>query len=210
MHLADLDYLSINGKSIFHKAKSVSKVIFAVLIIASFILSHDIIKLGILLAVMVSLYILAGIPLGRIGHLALYPAFFSMLFALILSQGEWIVGLTIIFKAVGAALCMIFLLATTPYTDLFSFLALFMPGLLTDVFLFTYRSLFIILDRAGNLIKIVRLRGGYSPSALLLNLTNAAKMLGVLILHSFAMGERMYQVYRLRGYDSFIPLETDI
>ncbi len=209
MHLSDLDYLSNFGDSRFHRASTGVKLFFSVVVLASVISSVSLPFLSGILLFMVLLYISAGIPVIKIGHLALYPTFFSILFALILSQGHLAVGLIIIFRALGAALTLIFLFATTPYVDVFSSLSRWMPTLLGDIFLFSYRGLFIMLGKSHNLVQTIRLRGGYRPASLLMDLKYTAGMIGLLFIQSFAVSERMYQVFSLRGYQGFVPRTTE-
>ncbi|SDJ99096.1 energy-coupling factor transporter transmembrane component T family protein [Natronincola ferrireducens] len=210
MHLAEIDQISTNGISPLHKAGAVSKIILTLLILSAFIVSNDVVKLSCLIIILFTFFSVGGVPLKQVGHLALYPVFFSIIFALIRAQQGWILGVIIMLKAVGAASTMLLLITTTPYVDIFSFLSLFMPSLLVDIFLFTYRSFFILIDKIESLIKSMRLRGGYKAFNLFSNLKNIAGILGVLIIHSFEMSERMYRIYSLRGYQGRIPLTIDI
>lgn len=210
MHLAEIDYISNTQTSIFHQAKAASKVIFAVLMLTAIISTADVIILSLILAVILTIFVLAKIPIIKIGHLALYPAFFSTIFALIYSQGVWEVGLLIVLKALCAALVMIFLIATTPYVDLFSFLALIMPRLLVDIFFFTYRAVFVLISKSENIFRTIRLRGGYRHISWLINIRCAAGMVGILMLEAIAMGERMHKIYCLRGYSEFVSGPVDV
>ncbi|AKL94029.1 cobalt ABC transport system permease protein CbiQ [Clostridium aceticum] len=210
MHLADIDQISNNGESLLHKARALSKIALTFFLLSSFIIANDFVRLGCLMAILFLLFILGKIPLKQVVHLALYPAFFSIIFALISAQQSWRLGIVVIMKAVGAALTMLLLITTTPYIDIFALLSLFIPNLLVDIFLFTYRSFFILFHKIQNLIKSIRLRGGYKPFNLWVNLKSVAGILGVLIMHSFEMSERMYKVYTLRGYKGKIPLTVEI
>ena len=118
--------------------------------------------------------LLSKVNLRSILHLAAYPVVFSLIFALIRMQQSWVLGVLVLIKAMGAALNMLLLLATTPYTDLFGVLSYVLPGVIIDVFLFTYRSLFILLDKLENVVKSIRLRGGFHPIRIIFNLKNAA------------------------------------
>ncbi|MDP3386209.1 MAG: energy-coupling factor transporter transmembrane component T [Eubacteriales bacterium] len=210
MHIAEIDNLSLNGDSILHKAGTVSKVVLTVLILISMIISKDLYRLTGLISIVLVLFVVGKIPIVQIGHLALYPALFSVFFAVLSAQQGWISGIVVIFKAVGAALTMLLLITTTPYVDVFSVFSLFMPGLIVDIFLMTYRSFFIIADKVHNLMTSIRLKGGYKPWQLLLNFKTIASMLGTLIIQSFEMSERMYRIYELRGYTGRIPIRTDL
>ncbi|MBM7614108.1 energy-coupling factor transporter transmembrane component T family protein [Alkaliphilus hydrothermalis] len=210
MHLAEIDQISISGDSLLHKARAVSKLILTTLLLASFILTNDAIKLGVLMGVVFALFLFSKVPLHQLGHLILYPVFFSIFFAILRLQQSWVLGLIVLQKAVGAAMTMILLISTTPYVDVFAVLSLFMPKLLVDILLFTYRSLFILIGQIENLLKSIKLRGGYRPFSLIANLRNIAGAFGILIIHSFEMSDRMYKIYSLRGYQGGIPVTVDI
>ncbi len=205
MHIADIDNIANNGNSLFHRAHPVLKLVLALVILFAFISSYNLIFLGTLFAFVILLYLIARVPLVRIGHLALYPAFFSLVFALIMSQGNLEIAGVIIIRAIGAALSLIFLFSTTPYIDLFSYLSKFMPAILGDVFLFTYRGFFILLRKSRVLVQVVRMRGGFRLKFLIYDLKNIAAVIGLLLVESFSISERMYAAFVLRGYEGNLP-----
>lgn len=206
MHLAEIDYMANNGNSILHRARVTSKFIFTINILISIILLREISTLAVLVGLVFTLFYFAKVNLKGVCHLAMYPVFFSMLFALIIAQKSLLMGGIVILKATGAALAMILLITTTPYVEVFAFLSLFLPQLLIDIFFATYRSFFILLDRIETLIKSIRLRGGYHPFKFLLNFKNIALLVANLIIYAFEMSERMHQIYLLRGYDGKIHI----
>ena len=210
MHLAQIDRISNSTYSYFHKALVGTKVVFTVIMVAAFIMSDSVTKgLGLLGMVLLSFWI-GRIPIRLVLQLALYPAFFSSIFALMEMGSSVAGGLLIIIKAVGAGMTMILLITTTPYTDLFSFLSLWMPTLLVDVFMFTYRGVFILIEKATNLLKSMRLRGGYHSFNVFKNAKNIVGAIGVIIITSFDISERMYQIYSLRGYRGGIKSEITL
>lgn len=208
-HLAEIDSISIRGKSLCHNLKAVSKMIFALFVLIAVVVSDSIIHIGGIMLILMGILIFSKIPLKTVGGLILYPVFFSLLFALIMMQQSFEAGIIVIFKAVGAALNMILLITTTSYVDIFKVLSLFLPKILVDIFLFTYRSLFIFIDQIGNLIKNMRLRGGYRAFNIFSNLKNVAGALGIMVIHSIDMSNRMYQIFSLRGYSGGIIVGYD-
>lgn len=210
MHLAAIDNMANSGNSFLHKAQPVVKIIMSAVIFTGIIISKDIIELSALILAVLIIMLLSRSDIKEILHLAIYPVFFSALFAILKFQSSWISGLSVILKSLGAALTVILLVATTSYTDIFAVFSIFMPSILIDVFIFTYRSLFILLERLENAIKIIKLRGGYRPSNLLFNIKSAAGIIGVALIHSFDMSERMYKIYSLRGYNGRIRLNRSI
>jgi cobalt/nickel transport system permease protein len=209
MHIAAIDYMANNGDSFLHHARPVTKVFISLLFLVCLIISDQISKAVVLLVIPIIFLLLSRVNIREILHLAAYPLVFSLIFALIRMRQSWILGILVLIKALGAALNMLLLLATTPYTDLFGVFSYVLPGVIVDVFLFTYRSLFILLDKLENMVKSIRLRGGFHPMKLLLNLKNAAGALGVMTIHAFDMSERMYRIYSLRGYKGKIPVTRD-
>ena len=206
MYLAYFDYISNNGSSPFHKALPLSKIILSIFMLIFIISTVNLIKLCIMLIFVIVLFLVARIPLGRIGHLAIYPAIFSAIFALFKIGESKALALAIVLKSVDAALVMLFLFSTTPYIQILSLFSVFMPPILVDIFIFTYRTFFILVDSIANTLKSMRIRGGYHRLGLGKNLANMARVLGVIILHSFEMSERMYRIYMLRGYNGGIKI----
>ncbi len=206
MHLAAVDYMAVNGKSFLHKAGPHSKILMTLILIAGVLVADSLAKLGLIFLFAAVLILMSGADLKEIFHLVVYPAFFSMVFALISMQQSVITGAKVMLRAIDAAMAVILLITTTSYVDIFAVLSLFLPGVIVDIFIFTYRSLFILLEKLENLLKSIRLRGGYHPLRLAFNFKNTAGMIGVLIIHSFDMSDRLYRIYTLRGYSGRIPL----
>ncbi|MDD4681401.1 MAG: energy-coupling factor transporter transmembrane component T [Clostridia bacterium] len=209
MHIAAVDHMANNGDSFLHHALPFTKVIMSFLFLAALIFSNQIHKAVFLLVIPVAFILLSGVNVREIFHLALYSIVFSLLFALIQLQQSWTAAVMVMIKALGAALNMLLLIATTPYTDIFAVFSHVLPGVIIDLFIFTYRSLFILIDKLEDMVKSVRLRGGLHPMRLLFNLKNAAGALGVMTIHAFDMSERLYRIYSLRGYNGKIPITRE-
>ena len=209
MHLSMIDQLSNNGNSFFHKASTIAKIVMTALFLSSIIISRDLLHTLFIILILVAFFTIAKLPLREIGHLCLIPAFFSTLFALFEMQQSFVSGIMIILRGAGSALTMLFLISTTSYIKIFSFLGLFIPGLMLDLLIFTYRSFFILLDRVENLLKSIRLRGGLRSFGIITNIRSLTGIAAVLLLHSFEMGDRMYKIYSLRGYNGYIPVQLD-
>jgi len=210
MHLAEMDHLSINGKGFFHRRSTFAKLLFTVCILASWLVSRDPRHLTVLLVLLIFFFAAGSIPLKKVGHLALYPTFFSLVFAMIMARQSWEHGLVIVLKAMGAALTMLLLIATTPYVDLFAVLSRVLPRLLVDLMIFSYRAFFILLEKMQHLMRTIRLRGGYRPMTPINNLRHLTRALGTLVIQAFEMSERMYEILTIRGYHGNIPLSHPV
>lgn len=210
MHLAEIDRISNNTYSYFHRALVGSKVFFTVFMVTAFIINDSILRGLVLLGMVLFSFWIGKVPVRIVSQLALYPAFFSSIFALMEMGNSLEGGFLIIVRAVGAGMTMALLITTTPYTDLFSFLSLGIPTLLVDVFMFTYRGIFILIEKTTNLMKSMRLRGGYHSFNIFKNAKNIVGTIGVIIITSFDMSERMYKIYSLRGYRGGIKSEVEL
>ncbi len=200
MDIAYIDQLANNGDGCLHKASVISKVLMTISIIAAVVVSTRIYQL---LSVFIMLIILTRInqlPLRKILHFMLYPAFFSMVFALMYFRYSFEAGVVIILKAVVAAKGMLLLITTTPYPQIFGMLNRFLPSMVTDAMLFTYRIFFILLEKIRKSLIMIRLRGGFRPSNIIFNVKNLAAVIGIIFINAFDMSDRMYHIYALRGY----------
>ena len=116
-----------NGDSFLHNARPITKVSMALLFLVSLIVTNHIFKALILLAIPIALILLSRVNVREILHLAAYPLVFSILFALI-RTAIMVAGLLVMTMALGAALNMLLLIATTPYTDSFGIFSYVLRG----------------------------------------------------------------------------------
>jgi hypothetical protein len=65
----------------------------------------------------------------------------------------------------------------------------------------TYRSLFILADKLGDLMCAIRLRAGVSAHQPVRSARATTRALGGLLLYSFDLSQREYDILRLRGYE---------
>jgi len=201
MDLAYIDQLSNNGDGWFNRCSVIPKVLLTGAFVTLTIISDSLAEEIFFFTALVLLYLLNKILAGKIIHLILYPFFFSMIFALIRFSYSVEEGFILIIKAVNSAMAMILLITTTPYTHLFSFLRLFLPGLLVDGMFFTYRIFFILLAKISDALTVLKLKGELKPGNLLFYLKHLAGIIGLVFINAFAMSERMYGIYLLRGYE---------
>ena len=204
MNLAYLDYLAVQGESPLHKASAPAKLGFLAMCLAGVIMAQSVLAVGMEIMVLLAIIWWADLPLGRLFHYTLYPVFFSSVFALAGVEGFWPHGALVILKAFGAALAVLLVICSTSYVEIFAFLSRFLPTLVVDGMLITYRSFFLLLSKMGNLFRTIKLKGGYSPLALFKNIRNYGGALGLIFIHSWEMSERMYKVMALRGYQGGI------
>lgn len=200
MHLADIDYLAFRGNSLWHKASALSKIIFAAVVVSAVVVTQKLFHLVLTLSFLLGLLLMAGVPLTKFGHLLFFPAFLGSIFAFSGISGSWWQVVLVIIKSVTAASALLLLIATTGAPAIFACLRLIFPPLIVDALFITYRSFFILLDELTRLFTALKVKAGYSPVRLILNLRNIANALGLLLIRSLEISERMYKVLALRGY----------
>ncbi len=203
MELAQIDLWATGGRSVWHRASALGKLIATALLIAAVVISDDWrVLVAIYLAILLSIAS-ARLPVFKIALIGAYPAIFTILFAL--SQtGGWNVVFLILARALTAALAMLLLIATTPYVDIFAALGRLLPALLADGLFVTYRSFFILLDTFGRLLVGLRLRCAYSRWKWK-GFQELAEIAGVTFLRALDLAEHSHAVLRLRGYGGRIP-----
>lgn len=206
MNIAQIDNISINGQSLFHKSGTLAKMSLTLFILAALMVTSQLEKLIIISIFLIFLLVFSRLKPLLIVKLLIYPLFFSLIFVFFTKSFSAYAPLILVLKATSAALTMIWLILTTPYIEIFSLLSRVLPSLLADLLFFTYRSFFILLEKLEDSLKIMRLRGAYSPVNILKNLKNTGAIIANLFINSFEMSDRMYKVYSLRGYRGSLPL----
>lgn len=209
MDIGLIDYFANSGKSFLHQGSAIQKIIFVVFIVASVVILNDFILLLSVYLVLTALVILTRLPLLKIISIAAYPAIFAVLYAAASWNGSWTSGGIIVFKALSSALAMVLLIVTTPYPSVFAAMSPFLPKIVVEGLFLTYRSLFILLELMGNLIRALRIRGGLSPRRYIKNVINFSSGIGLLLIRGFDLAEKFYGIMKIRGYSGKIVQELD-
>ena len=195
-----IDYWAQSGQSHWHQASALAKMVGTALTIAAVVLSGDIFVLVAIYLLLAAVVAGTRLDTRRILLIAAYPGLFAVLFALSRWDGDWLTPATIIAKALTAALATVLLIVTTPYPDVFAALQRVFPRLVGDALFLTYRAFFLTLESMGHLLTALRLRGGLVPGHYLTNGRNIASSLGLLLIKSLDMSQRLYDVLSVRGY----------
>jgi energy-coupling factor transporter transmembrane protein EcfT len=141
----------------------------------------------------------ARIDLKSTFMLASYPALFALIFAWA-SAPNAVSGATIVLKAMCAGLLAVILVMTTPYPQIFAPIQSVVPPIVGDALLMTYRTTFLLLDKFASLLRAVRLRAGLRGKHPAKTARITTQALGGLLLYSFDLAQRDYDILRLRGY----------
>lgn len=200
MNVAVVDQAATSGTSPLHRASARAKLVALGLVLAAVVASD-----GVLIPVAIALALAATIlamkiPARAAFILAAYPAFFAALFAVSTASGA-AVGFAMVAKASAAGLAAIVVVLTTPYPQVFAPLQAITPPIVGDALLLTYRSVFLLADKFSDLVRAVRLRSGLSRRGFATSARAVSRALGGLLLYSFDLSQRTYDVMRLRGYE---------
>ncbi|MBI2806852.1 MAG: cobalt ECF transporter T component CbiQ [Planctomycetes bacterium] len=104
-------------------------------------------------------------------------------------------------RLVGMVSLMLVLVATAPLHDTFKAArALFIPGLLVQLVLLTYRYVFLLMEEFGRLRTALRVRG-FRNRADLHSYRTIGQVAGTLLVRSYERSERVGQAMRCRGFD---------
>ncbi|MDZ4655922.1 MAG: energy-coupling factor transporter transmembrane component T [Coriobacteriia bacterium] len=207
MDITAVDRAAVLGTSRLHIASARAKVIAFTLILATVVVTNDVLMLLSALLLLLSLATGMGMPLRRMVPLALYPAVFAAVFAFA-SAPSALSAVLIVGKAVTAALGSIVLMFSTPYPRVFAIMQRFVPGIVGDALLMTYRSLFLLAEKLTNLLTAIKLRAGLSGRQPVRAFRATTRALGGLLLYSLDLSQREYDVLRLRGYERRLRVRT--
>ena len=210
MDITRIDYWAASGKSVIHRSSPVSKVLATSMVIASVIITWDLGLLAGLYLIVLTTVRLSMLPVRYVIAISLLPAAFTILYALSLTSGGWILPATIMLKAVTAASAMILLISTTPFTEVVDLAGRWMPQVVRDGIFMTYRSFFILLGLMNNFLTALRLRGGIGPRRLVKNASNMAAGIGMLFILAYEKSQRLYDVMSIRGYSGKLCARRNI
>jgi cobalt/nickel transport system permease protein len=201
--IAQIDYIASTGRSPWHRASALGKLVLAAgaTLLAVFApglpLALALYAIGWLIA------LTSRLPLRLLAAAAGYPLLFSVLFAGLRWDGNWLDALRLVLRPLTASLYLVWLVGTTPYPDLFAPLSRVLPRATGDGLFLTYRALFELLGRAQRLFRAFHLRAAASLPARR-RLPIAGEGIGTLVLHGFERSQRMYSIMLLRGHSGRI------
>lgn len=165
----------------------------------------DLRALTLSLAFALGLMVLSRASLGQMARgyaLALPFIIFASLTMLLTSGAQ--VAMTMSLRVSTSVLLLLLLVNSTPFMDLVWTLRWFrMPSLLSDMIMFTYRFIFVMLDEAERM-RLARRSRGFRGGRSLLD-KEAFKVLsntiGMIFLRSYRRADRVYLALLSRGYD---------
>jgi cobalt/nickel transport system permease protein len=193
-----IDDYANNLDSAMHRASVATKMASAVIALGTIIFSTTILTLVGEFFIILLFQFASKLPVKRVLTWALYPAFFAVIFAI--SQAQYSVELSAqtMLRAVDAALLMLLLIGTTPFTRIIAVLSR-TSRTLSNLAFFSYRFFFLFTDESSRRLTALRVRGGFQ-GAIRTRIKNAANLIGVLFVSCMESGEKVYDAVKTRGY----------
>jgi cobalt/nickel transport system permease protein len=201
--IAGIDYHASAGRTLWHRASALTKLLLAALLIGCVVFTPSLRLLIVLHAVAWILALSGRVPFRLLRAAAGYPLLFCAVLAIATWNGHWIMPLRLVLRPLTASLTAVWLVATTPYPDLFAPISRVLPRTVGDGLFLTYRALFDLIARTERLWRALRLRGG-SSVPVRRRLTFAGEGLGTLVLYGFERSQRLYSTMLLRGHSGRI------
>ncbi|MDW7674146.1 MAG: energy-coupling factor transporter transmembrane component T [Bacillota bacterium] len=201
MKVSLVDILSIKGDSFLHKSHTGVKIFATILLIAAIIISKNSWALGALALTAVSL--LAYVKLNVIKQLPfyLYPLFFSLLYGRLIMGFSGELLFLIVAKATTAVMVLLLLIVTTPYYKIFNALSMFLPSVLVDIMLLTYRSIFLLISKIVETFTAIKIKGGTAFIKPQRWLASIGSFLSLSVIKAIDLNERNYWIMQMRGYE---------
>ena len=194
-----LDDLASLGASPWHRAGALTKLALALLLVGGSLAARTLSATLALQGLTWLLVLTSGIPLRLVLAAAAYPLFVSALFVIATWGGPAEPHLVLLARPVTATLAVLWLIATTPYPDLFAPISRVLPRSFADGLFLTYRALFDLLARAERLTQARRMRGANAAPATR-RIVTSGEGLATLVVHGFERSQRLYSVMLLRGH----------
>jgi len=199
--IARIDQMANGGRSVWHRASGLSKLLLAAGIIVLAIASPSLRLLAALHATVWLLALTSRVPARIIAVAVLYPVAFVVLFAVVAWDGTWRTPAVLALRPLTASLAAVWLVATTPYPDLFAPLSRVLPRAIGDGLFLTYRALFELIARLERLWRAWRVRGG--PRGVR-RIEAVGEGIGTVVLYGFERSQRQYATMLLRGHSGRI------
>jgi len=182
-----------------HRVSAAGKLTAFALVLAATIVTWNALVVFALVLSLAAVAVASRVDLKLTFTLAAYPALFAAVFAFA-SAPDALTGTVIVLKAVCAGLAAVTVVMTTPYPQVFAPVQRIVPGVVGDALLMTYRTTFLLLGKFSSLLRAVRLRAGVRGRHPIRSARVTTQALGGLLLYSFDLAQRDYDILRLRGY----------
>lgn len=125
----------------------------------------------------------------------------ASIFSLTITAGSLEQASLIAVRALAAVMLLLPMIATMKFdTTIKALEQLGVPGKLTQLILFTYRYIFVLIDEVQTMSRSLASRG-FERKLSIHMLTTNAKLIGMLFIRSYERAERVHHAMFSRGYD---------
>lgn len=200
---SQIDYLASSGRSPWHRASAFPKLLLTVLFVALAVSTPSWGVLIMLLVAALTLCVTARVPVKLIVAAATTPILFSFIFVFAHARADWYEPLILFARPMVSSLTAVWLVASTPYPDLFAPLSRILPRAVGDGLFLTYRAVFALMDQVERMWKALRLRGAMARPVRQ-RFAVMGEAVGTVVLAGFDRSHRLYQAMRLRGHSGRI------
>ncbi len=233
-HIPDLDlitYYGEKGQTLFSRISPWTKAFMLLLIIVFITISKSLPLLALLYLSCLGAYWLAGLPLKKLLQWYLLPAVFvlSLVLLLIWEAGGTplftigIAGLSItltdeglelavvlLLKALISVTYTLFFLMTTKYSYFSALIYRACPYPVDQIFLMSYRFIFITLKMVDSMLKALRSRGGGLIKSTIRQSGMFAEVFALTLIRSYDRADRISKAMEARGFSGKYVASTRI
>jgi cobalt/nickel transport system permease protein len=233
-HIPDFNlitYYSENCHSILCRISPWTKLIALIAIIVILTIAQSVGLLVALYAFIIVLYWQSDLPLRKLLDWYLLPIFFVLslviimiwnepgvpllslrfpLLSLTLTDNGLLLLVRLLIKALISITSSLLLLMTTKYAHLSAMIYRIFPSPVDQIFLMSYRFLFITLDMVDSMITAFKARGGGLIRSMGRQSRTFAEIFALVFIKSYDQAERVSKAMESRGYDGKYATVTEI
>ncbi len=233
-HIPDLDlitYYSENSYSFLSRASPWIKLIGLIAIILILTIVKSVEVLVALYALLLLLYWQSNLPIRKLFDWCLLPVLFVLslvillmwneigvplfslklfCFSLTLTDNGLLLVVRLLLKALISMTSSLLFLMTTKYAYLSVMIYRIFPFPIDQIFLMSYRFLFITLDMVDSMIRAFKSRGGGLIKNVVRQSQTFAEIFALVFIRSYDQAERVNKAMESRGYDGTYTTSTEV
>jgi cobalt/nickel transport system permease protein len=223
-HIPDLDLITWyaeHDRSFLSRISPWTKLTTLVILVVLLTIARSVVLLICLYGIVLAAYVYAGLPVKKLVSWYALPFFFVISLIGILMWGEpgiplisagtpplmltltdrgLLLFVTLVLKALISVTYTLLFLMTTRYHHLSAMAYRIFPTPLDQIFLMSYRFLFLALAMTGALLKSVRARGGGLIRSIRVQGRIFAGVFALVFIRSFDRAERISKAMQARGF----------
>ena len=130
--------------------------------------------------------------------------------SLTLTDNGFLLVLRLLLKALTSVTFSLFFLMTTRYAHLSAMVYRIFPSPIDQIFLMSYRFIFMTMKMVGSMIKAIKSRGGGLVKGISKQSQMFAEVFALVFIRSFDRAERVNKAMESRGYSGKYIAATEI